>query len=81
MMGVHHPVSCRWSTSIFVTEEIPAIKSTPTTACPCMRCPISDYYCRQEKNGLLVGFYEQDVQVPGGMDGIDPNDLSNASLP
>jgi len=44
---------------------------------PLLRCPISDYYSRQEKNGLLVGFYEQDCK-PWGMDGISPsfsNDL------
>ncbi|MEO1714186.1 MAG: hypothetical protein AAFU60_12705, partial [Bacteroidota bacterium] len=44
---------------------------------PLLRCPISDYYCRQEKNGLLLGFYEQDCKT-WGMDGIDPkfsNDL------
>jgi dimethylglycine dehydrogenase len=39
---------------------------------PLLRCPISDYYSRQEKNGLLVGFYEQDCKT-WGMDGISPN--------
>ena len=39
---------------------------------PLLRCPISDYYCRQDKNGLLIGFYEQDCKT-WGMDGIDPN--------
>ncbi|MGB6231592.1 MAG: glycine cleavage T C-terminal barrel domain-containing protein, partial [Litorimonas sp.] len=46
---------------------------------PLLRCPISDYYCRQEKDGLLVGFYEQDCKT-WGMDGIDPN-FVNALCP
>ncbi|MEM8580160.1 MAG: glycine cleavage T C-terminal barrel domain-containing protein, partial [Pseudomonadota bacterium] len=46
---------------------------------PLLRCPISDYYSRQEKNGLLVGFYEQDCKT-WGMDGIDPK-FSNALCP
>ena len=46
---------------------------------PLLRCPISDYYCRQEKQGLLVGFYEQDCRT-WGLDGIDPN-FTNASVP
>ena len=46
---------------------------------PLLRCPISDYSCRQEKNGLLVGFYEQDCKT-WGMDGIDPN-FVNALCP
>ena len=46
---------------------------------PLLRCPISDYYARQEKNGLLVGFYEQDCRT-WGMDGINPN-FSNDLCP
>jgi dimethylglycine dehydrogenase len=46
---------------------------------PLLRCPISDYYSRQEKNGLLVGFYEQDCKT-WGMDGIDPH-FVNALCP
>ena len=46
---------------------------------PLIRCPISDFYCRQEKDGLLVGFYEQDCRT-WGMDGIDPN-FVNALCP
>ena len=46
---------------------------------PLIRCPISDYYCRQDKNGLLVGFYEQNCKT-WGMDGIDPN-FVNALCP
>jgi len=40
----------------FVTEAIPEIEAA-THRMPLLRCPISDYYCRQEKNGLLVGFH------------------------
>ncbi|WP_371224143.1 GcvT family protein [Roseovarius sp. 2305UL8-3] len=77
MMGVHHPVMSM-EHQYFLTEEIPAIKEAGHRM-PLLRCPISDYYCRQEKNGLLVGFYEQDCKT-WGMDGIDPN-FVNALCP
>ena len=75
MMGVHHPVASM-EHQYFVTEDIPAIVESDKRM-PLLRCPISDYYSRQEKNGLLVGFYEQDCRT-WGMDGISPsfsNDL------
>jgi len=75
MMGVHHPVASM-EHQYFVTEDIPAITEAGHRM-PLLRCPISDYYSRQEKNGLLVGFYEQDCRT-WGMDGISPsfsNDL------
>ena len=75
MMGVHHPVASM-EHQYFVTEEIPAIREAGHRM-PLLRCPISDYYSRQEKNGLLIGFYEQDCKT-WGLDGIDPkfsNDL------
>ena len=75
MMGVHHPVASM-EHQYFVTEDIPAIIDAGHRM-PLLRCPISDYYSRQEKNGLLVGFYEQDCKT-WGMDGISPsfsNDL------
>lgn len=77
MMGVHHPVMSM-EHQYFVTEEIPAIAEADHRM-PLLRCPISDYYCRQEKNGLLVGFYEQDCRT-WGMDGIDPH-FVNALCP
>ncbi|SPH18305.1 Dimethylglycine oxidase [Defluviimonas aquaemixtae] len=77
MMGVHHPVASM-EHQYFLTEEIPAIKEAGHRM-PLIRCPISDYYCRQEKNGLLVGFYEQGCKT-WGMDGIDPN-FVNALCP
>jgi dimethylglycine dehydrogenase len=75
MMGVSHPVASM-EHQYFVTEDIPAIAEAGHRM-PLLRCPISDYYARQEKNGLLVGFYEQDCKT-WGMDGISPsftNDL------
>ncbi len=77
MMGVHHPVASM-EHQYFLTEEIEAIKQADHRM-PLIRCPISDYYCRQEKDGLLVGFYEQDCK-PWGLDGIDPN-FVNALCP
>ncbi|MFK7902071.1 MAG: FAD-dependent oxidoreductase [Nitratireductor sp.] len=77
MMGVHHPVMSM-EHQYFITEEIPAIKEAGYRM-PLLRCPISDYYCRQEKNGLLLGFYEQDCKT-WGMDGIDPS-FANALCP
>ena len=77
MMGVHHPVASM-EHQYFLTEEIQAIKEAGHRM-PLLRCPISDYYCRQEKNGLLVGFYEQDCKT-WGMDGIDPH-FVNALCP
>ncbi|QIE44192.1 FAD-dependent oxidoreductase [Pseudohalocynthiibacter aestuariivivens] len=77
MMGVHHPVTSM-EHQYFLTEPIQAIIDAGHRM-PLIRCPISDYYCRQEKNGLLVGFYEQDCKT-WGMDGIDPN-FVNALCP
>ena len=77
MMGVHHPVMSM-EHQYFVTEPIPEIEAAGHRM-PLLRCPISDYYCRQEKQGLLLGFYEQDCKV-WGMDGIDPN-FTNALCP
>ncbi len=77
MMGVHHPVTSM-EHQYFVTDEIPGIVEAGHRM-PLLRCPISDYYCRQEKNGLLLGFYEQDCKT-WGMDGISP-DFSNDLCP
>ncbi len=77
MMGVHHPVASM-EHQYFVTEPIQGIVDAGHRM-PLLRCPISDYYCRQERDGLLVGFYEQDCKT-WGMDGIDPN-FTNALCP
>ncbi|MHA3977785.1 GcvT family protein [Halovulum sp. GXIMD14794] len=77
MMGVHHPVATM-EHQYFLTEPISAIAESGRRM-PLIRCPISDFYCRQEKQGLLVGFYEQDCKT-WGMDGIDPH-FANALCP
>ena len=77
MMGVHHPVAAM-EHQYFVTETIPAIAKAGHRM-PLIRCPISDFYSRQERDGLLVGFYEQDCRT-WGMDGIDPG-FANALCP
>lgn len=77
MMGVHHPVASM-EHQYFLTEDIQEIIDAGHRM-PLLRCPISDYYCRQDKNGLLIGFYEQNCK-PWGMDGIDPN-FVNALCP
>ncbi|WP_421980676.1 GcvT family protein [Roseibium sp.] len=77
MMNVHHPVASM-EHQYFLTEDIPEIVQAGHRM-PLIRCPISDYYCRQEKNGLLIGFYEQGCKT-WGMDGIDPN-FVNALCP
>jgi dimethylglycine dehydrogenase len=77
MIGVQHPVASM-EHQYFVTEDIPQIIAAGHRM-PLLRCPISDYYCRQEKNGLLVGFYEQGCK-PWGLDGIDPH-FTNALCP
>lgn len=77
MMGIQHPVASM-EHQYFLTEDIPGITEADHRM-PLLRCPISDYYCRQEKNGLLLGFYEQDCRT-WGMDGIDPH-FTNALCP
>ncbi len=77
MMGVHHPVASM-EHQYFLTEDIPEIAQAGHRM-PLLRCPISDYYCRQDKGGLLIGFYEQNCKT-WGMDGIDPN-FVNALCP
>ena len=77
MMGVSLPVASM-EHQYFLTEPIKAIEDAGHRM-PLIRCPISDYYSRQEKNGLLIGFYEQGCKT-WGMDGIDPN-FSNALSP
>ena len=69
MMGVHHPV-VSMEHQYFLTDPIQKIEEFGKRV-PLLRCPIDDFYSRQEKQGLLVGFYEQDCRT-WGMDGIDP---------
>jgi len=69
MMGVMHPVASM-EHQYFLTESIAAIENFGRRV-PLIRCPTDDFYCRQDKQGLLVGFYEQDCKT-WGLDGIDP---------
>ncbi len=70
MMGVEHPVASM-EHQYLLTEPIPDIEALDFRV-PLIRCPTDDFYSRQEKNGLLVGFYEQGCRT-WGLDGIDPN--------
>ncbi|MEM9432096.1 MAG: glycine cleavage T C-terminal barrel domain-containing protein, partial [Pseudomonadota bacterium] len=74
---VHHPVASM-EHQYLLTEPIQAIAEFGRRV-PLLRCPIDDFYARQEKQGLLVGFYEQDART-WGLDGIDPN-FVNALCP
>ncbi len=69
MMGVELPVASM-EHQYMLTESIRQIEALDFRV-PLIRCPTDDFYCRQEKNGLLVGFYEQDCR-PWGLGGIDP---------
>ncbi len=77
MMGVELPV-VSMEHQYFLTEPIAEIETLDFRV-PLIRCPTDDFYSRQEKNGLLVGFYEQDCRT-WGMEGIDP-DFTNALCP
>ncbi len=77
MMGVELAVASM-EHQYLLTEPIPEIEALDFRV-PLIRCPHDDFYQRQEKNGLLVGFYEQDCKT-WGLDGIDPN-FTNALCP
>ncbi len=77
MMGVVHPVASM-EHQYFLTEPIADLEALDFRV-PLIRCPTDDFYTRQEKTGLLVGFYEQDCRT-WGLDGIDP-DFTNALCP
>ena len=77
MMGVQHPVTSM-EHQYFLTDPIDELRARDARV-PLLRCPISDFYSRQEKDGLLIGFYEQHCR-PWGLDGIDP-DFTNALCP
>ena len=77
MMGVELAVASM-EHQYMLTEEVPEIAALDYRV-PLIRCPKHDFYQRQEKNGLLIGFYEQDCKT-WGLDGIDPN-FTNALCP
>lgn len=74
LMGIKYPIIAM-EHMYFVTEDIPRLVERDSRV-PMVRCPRDRFYMRQEKNGLLVGIYEQDCKT-FGMDGIDP-DFVNA---
>ena len=69
MLGVVHPI-VSMEHMYFLTEPIPQLQAQDWQV-PIIRCPKDDFYSRQEKQGLLVGIYEQACKT-WGMDGIDP---------
>ena len=77
MMGVTHPV-VSMEHQYFLTDPIAEIEALDHRL-PLIRCPTDDFYSRQEKRGLLVGFYEQGCRT-WGLDGIDPH-FTNALCP
>ncbi|MGI9483613.1 MAG: GcvT family protein [Hyphomicrobiales bacterium] len=77
MMGVEHPV-VSMEHQYFLTEPVGELEALGHRV-PLIRDPIDDFYSRQEKQGLLVGIYEQNCKT-WGMEGIDP-DFSNALCP
>ena len=70
MLGVEHPV-ISMEHMYFLTEPLLQLQAQDWRV-PIIRCPQDDFYSRQEKQGLLVGIYEQNCKT-FGMDGIDPN--------
>jgi dimethylglycine dehydrogenase len=68
MMDVALPVASM-EHQYMLTETIPEIAALDFRV-PLVRCPTDDFYQRQEKDGLLIGFYEQDCRT-WGLDGID----------
>ena len=77
MLGVTHPVTSM-EHMYFLTDTMPEIEALDFRV-PIIRDPGDDFYSRQEKNGLLVGVYEQGCQT-FGMHGIDP-DFTQALCP
>jgi dimethylglycine dehydrogenase len=77
MLGVNHPVTSM-EHMYFLTDTMPELEALDFRV-PIIRDPGDDFYSRQEKQGLLVGVYEQGCQT-FGMDGIDP-DFTQALCP
>ncbi|MGI9306835.1 MAG: GcvT family protein [Gammaproteobacteria bacterium] len=70
MMGMELPVACM-EHQYMLTEPLAQVAAAGHPL-PTIRCPHDDFYSRQEKQGLLVGFYEQNCRS-WGMGGIPPN--------
>lgn len=74
MYGVEHPVMSM-EHQYFLTESIPLLAERLKAdgwRVPIIRDPGDDFYARQERDGLLVGIYEQDCRT-WGLEGIDPD--------
>ncbi|MEM8811204.1 MAG: FAD-dependent oxidoreductase [Pseudomonadota bacterium] len=81
MYGMEHPVMSM-EHQYFLTETIPLLAERLKEngwRVPIIRDPGDDFYARQERDGLLVGIYEQGCKT-WGLDGIDP-DFTNALCP
>jgi len=70
MLGVTHPVTSM-EHMYFLTDPMPELQELDFRV-PIIRDPGDDFYSRQEKQGLLVGVYEQRCK-PFGLEGIDPS--------
>jgi dimethylglycine dehydrogenase len=70
MIGVEHPVTSM-EHMYFLTDALPELEALDFQV-PVIRDPGDDFYSRQEKQGLLVGVYEQACKT-FGMNGIDPS--------
>jgi len=68
MLGVTHPVTSM-EHMYFLTDTLPQREQLDYRV-PIIRDPGAGFYSRQEKNGLLVGVYEQGCKT-FGLDGID----------
>ncbi|MCP3689379.1 MAG: FAD-dependent oxidoreductase [Gammaproteobacteria bacterium] len=77
MLGVNHPVTSM-EHMYFLTDTMPELEALDYRV-PIIRDPGDDFYSRQEKNGLLVGVYEQGCKT-FGMNGIDA-DFTQALCP
>ncbi|MDP6969735.1 MAG: FAD-dependent oxidoreductase [Gammaproteobacteria bacterium] len=77
MLGVQHPVTSM-EHMYFLTDTLPELEALDFRV-PIIRDPRDDFYSRQEKQGLLVGVYEQGCKT-FGMDGISP-DFTKALCP
>ncbi|TGQ40540.1 MULTISPECIES: FAD-dependent oxidoreductase [unclassified Mesorhizobium] len=77
MMEVEFPVTSM-EHQYMLTEPVAELRDLGFRV-PLIRCPTDDFYSRQEKQGLLVGFYEQQCKT-WGLNGIDP-DFSMALCP
>ncbi len=77
MLGVEHPV-VSMEHQYFLTDSIPEIEALDFRV-PIIRDPGDDFYSRQERQGLLVGIYEQDCRT-WGLQGI-PESFTKDLLP